>query len=1019
MGEAGADCRFVAVVGPSGSGKSSLVRAGLVPALRAGALPGSEGWFVVEMVPGAQPFEELAAGVERIAVDPRPGLRERIEGDDEGLLRAAGEILPSDGSELLLVIDQFEEVFSLVEDEDERARFLDAVVAVVDDPRSRVRVVVTLRADFYDRPLLYSGFGDLLARRTYAVTPLSGDELERAVSGPAEAVGVRIEPGLLTEIVAEVRGRPGTLPLLQYALTELFEGRRDSALTLQAYREVGGASGALARRAEALYGRLNERGREAARQLFLRLVAVGEDGQENTRRRVLRSELASLEVDRGAIDGVIDAFGARRLLSFDRDEHTRGPTVEVAHEALLVEWGRLRDWLEASREELRLSARVTAATREWEEAARSGDYLLTGSRLGQAAEAMERASIRLTQPEREYLEASMARREAERRLERARQAREVRLERRAMSRLRAMVSVLAIATLIASGLTVVAVSRSREAVRLRDEATVAGLTGAALSNLRTDPDLSLLLTLHAVSRSASLGEPVPAATVEALHWAIQESGIQYPTTEARSVAVVGPLGVRGVFDLPIGELVDLARAHVGRALSSAECAQYLRTATCPSLPGRFPADLSAEPVRALSTGGARPLAGTRVTLANPSEEQAWRERFLEDVAAFTERTGIEIRLVGTAGFHHPAGESLVVRDVPDIGLVPGPGSVVELAREGALMDIGAYVDVDRLRQEQSPYLVSLGTIGADGSWPSDTGRTYAAFFQLNVKSLVWYPVPELRATGHAIPRTWDELVALGDRLRDEGRTPWCFGFESDVADGWPGTDWIEDLLLGGAGPDAYDRWSFHELPFDSPEVRTAFERLGRIVFPEGSLYHSIDGALSTSYAFAQLPMVDREPPACWLYHFPSFGANLLPGGALLRETNVFPFPQVDPRFANAVVGGGDQEVVFTDRPEVREVLRFLLSPEFGTALAARGQEGFISANRRFDVDTYPPFWRQQAETVYAALAVDRFRFDASDLMPPEIGAGAFWKAMMTYLREGPASLDRILAELDAAWPDDG
>ncbi len=386
------DDRFLAVVGPSGSGKSSLVRAGLVPELRAGALPGSAGWFVVEMVPGSHPFEELAEALTRIAVHAEPGLAGRLR-DPGGLLRVAGQILPADGSELLLVIDQFEEVFSLVADEAERAAFLDEVVAAVTEPGSRVRVVMTLRADFYDRPLQYRGFGELLAARTHAVTPLSLEELERAVSGPVEAVGARIEPGLVTEIVAECAGRPGALPLLQFALTEVFEGRTGADLTLEAFHRVGGVSGALARSAESRYAGLDSSARAAARQLFLRLVAVGEDGSERTRRRVLRAELATLDVDPTAMDTATLAFGSRRLLTFDRDPVTRGPTVEIAHEALLREWARLRDWIDQSQEEIRVQARLALAATDWSDAGRSEDYLLSGDRLTQAEEAVRGGSI--------------------------------------------------------------------------------------------------------------------------------------------------------------------------------------------------------------------------------------------------------------------------------------------------------------------------------------------------------------------------------------------------------------------------------------------------------------------------------------------------------------------------------------------------------------------------------------------------------------------------------------------------
>ncbi|HJQ75470.1 MAG TPA: AAA family ATPase, partial [Gaiellaceae bacterium] len=277
--------RFLAVVGPSGSGKSSVVRAGLVPRLREGALPGSERWHVVEMFPGGYPLEELEAALLRTADSAPAGLLEQLEQDERGLLRAVKRLLADDESELVLVVDQLEEVFTLVEDEARRTQFLALLERAVGDPHARLRVVVTLRADFYDRPLLYSGFAELLRDYVEALVPLKPEEFERAIAGPAERVGARFEPGLLAELVADVSDEPGALPLLQYALTELYERREGSTLTQAAYRAIGGISGALAGRAEEIYAGLGEPAQEAARQLFLRLVTLGE-GAEDTRRRV-------------------------------------------------------------------------------------------------------------------------------------------------------------------------------------------------------------------------------------------------------------------------------------------------------------------------------------------------------------------------------------------------------------------------------------------------------------------------------------------------------------------------------------------------------------------------------------------------------------------------------------------------------------------------------------------------------------------------------------------------------------
>ena len=994
--------RFLAVVGPSGSGKSSVVRAGLVPALRRGAIPGSERWYVIEVLPGRHPLREIEAALLGVAVEPPPSLMEVLEQDELGLVRSVDRVLPEPGAELVIVVDQLEEVFTLVDDEHERSHLLASLRAAAFEPESHVRVVTTLRADFYDVPLSVPGFGDLLAARTEAITPMRPEELERAIVAPADRAGLVVEPRLLAEMIAEVADRPGALPLLQYALTELAEGAKDGVLSLDAYRRIGRVSGALARRAEQLFEPLNETAQDACQQLFLRLVTLGE-GAEDTRRRVRRSELLTL-ADARAMDGVIETYGRHRLLSFDRDPDTREPTVEIAHEALLREWARLRAWIDEARDDLRQRARISFAMSEWVQADRSFDYLMTGIRLAQAEEATARDTIRPTETEREYLDASLARRDAEVAAEHKRHAREIQLERRAQTRLRGLVAVLAAGLLVAASLTAVAVNRSREADRRTVESIVGGLTSTSIASLGSDPELSLVLALNAIDAVPS-GEPVPAATVEALHWAIQESGIQYPVVDGPVAVVPGPGGYRGVFDLPVSDLANLALPYIDRDATARACERFFAEASaCSGLPDRFAQGIPSVPLNATSTD--RSLARTSVSFGGVADEGLARE--LEQLS---EATGIDIQVSG------PNFDQLV-NDPPDIEFVAQPGWVASQASEGRLMNLGTYLDMDQLASDYSPYLLSLGTVAPDGSWPAEQGNLYGLPVNLSLKSLIWYPVPEFRRAGYAIPETWNELVALTDRMVADGRTPWCMGLESGTADGWPATDWVENLLLGEAGPSIYDRWTFHEMPFDHRAVRRAFERFGQIAFGDRNLAVGTHGAVVSEWGLAQLPMVESDPPQCWLYHFPSFASLTLPPGSVGRTTDAFPFPSLNPTNGDAVLGGMQTALVLADRPEVREVVRFLAAPGFGQDWFAAG-DGSFSANNRFDASAYAPPWRRQAQELRAALAADTFRLDGGDLMPPKVGTGPFWNAMLRYLEKGPGSLDGILADLEAAWPDDG
>ncbi len=487
MAEPGASARFLCIVGPSGSGKSSVVKAGLVPALRRGVIAGSELWYIVEMMPGPHPLRELDTALLSVATSPQPTLVEELERDDLGLLRAVDRVLPDPSAELVIVVDQLEEVFTLVDDQVERARFLEAIVAAATHRMSRVRIVSTLRADFFDQPLSVRGFGDLLAARTEAITPMSPEELERAISGPAECVGLGIEPGLVAAMVADVVDRPGALPLLQYALTELVERDEVSSLSLESYRSIGGVSGALARRAERLYGAMDEPGRDACRQLFLRLVTLGE-GTEDTRRRVRRSEIPAMD---GATDGVIESFGRHRLLSFDRDALSREPTVEIAHEALLRQWPRLEDWLGEDAEARALRGHLIDAARQWDAGGRDDSELYRGARLAGALDFSSRDGRHLNELERSFVALS---REAS-----ERETRRIRRTNRRLRGLLGAVALFLVVALIAAGIALVQGGHARRS------ATVAlSQSLGAQAIAETQLDTALLLAEEGVNLDDSL-----------------------------------------------------------------------------------------------------------------------------------------------------------------------------------------------------------------------------------------------------------------------------------------------------------------------------------------------------------------------------------------------------------------------------------------------------------------------------------------------------------------------------------
>ncbi len=430
VGRIAAGARLVTLVGASGSGKSSVVRAGILPALRKGAAPGSDEWTFASMVPGAHPFGELEAALLRAAFDAPDSLDVQLQDGTAGLLRATLRVLPDETSRLLLIVDQFEELFLLVADEAVRRRFLANIVTAVDDAHGRLTIVLTLRADCYHHPLDHAEFAARLGSSIVNVVALAPDELEAAAEGPAARRGATLERALVAELLTDVIGEPGALPIFQYALTELFDHRDGDVLTVAAYRAMGGVRGALGRRADDLYDALSVDQRAATKQLFLRLVTIGEHDDWG-RRRVPAAELVSMDVDTVTMEVVISQFGQHRFLAFDRDLVTGAPTVEVAHEALLREWALLQGWIETGRHDVKRNASLRAAMTEWEQSGRDDDYLLTGNRLAEYDRWSRETSMRLTTLERDYLDASQARRDAELASERARAVQDAKLHRRA------------------------------------------------------------------------------------------------------------------------------------------------------------------------------------------------------------------------------------------------------------------------------------------------------------------------------------------------------------------------------------------------------------------------------------------------------------------------------------------------------------------------------------------------------------------------------------------------------------
>ena len=452
---------FLGIVGPSGSGKSSVLRAGLLPALAGGVLPGSGGWRRLLMRPGERPMEELRRVLVSGAKDP---------------LSEALDTLPVD-SRLLLAVDQLEELFTACRSDDERAAFADTLARAAADPKGRAAVVVALRADFYGRFAAYQGFAELLGANHVLVGQMQASELRRVVELPADRVGLRVEPELADALVDDVEGEPGALPLLSTALLELWQKRHDDTLTLAAYRESGGVHGAVARLAEGTYACIPDGRKQLVRTIMLRLVGEGE-GDTPVRRRV---PLAELDLERN--DDVADVLAK---LADSRLVTVGEGSVEVAHEALLREWPRLCEWIEEDTEGRRLRRHITQAATEWDAAGRDQGELYRGARLATALDWTADHALEVNQLEREFVTES---REAS--------EKETKRVRRTNRRLRGLLAGVAVLLAAAVAGGIFAAIQRTEAREAETGQFVQRLGAQAL--VEDDLDLSLLLARQAVA----------------------------------------------------------------------------------------------------------------------------------------------------------------------------------------------------------------------------------------------------------------------------------------------------------------------------------------------------------------------------------------------------------------------------------------------------------------------------------------------------------------------------------------
>lgn len=588
------------VIGASGSGKSSLVRAGLIPALRRGApLPdgtappeGSRDWPIHVITPTAHPLEALAMTLTRDleSVTAAATLMDDLSSDPRSLSLFLARENPK--GHTLLVVDQFEELFTLCRDDFEREAFIDNLLEATSPETGggRVTVVVALRADFYAHLAQYPELRDAAANQQEYIGPMTAEELRRAIQEPARRAGWSFDAGLVDLILRDVGDEPGALPLLSHALLETWKRRAGRALTVRGYADAGGVRGAIAHTAETVYQTLSPDEQALARDIFLRLTEPGE-GTEDTCRRASIDELTSRAGKAGSVRAVLNRLAEARLVTLSEE------SAEVAHEALIREWPTLREWLDQDREGLRLHRRLNEAARDWEMLERDPGALYRGTPLAQAADWAALRPAALNESELTFLAASL---EAEQREERERvagQQRELEAARklaeaerqraedgaRSSALLRLRSRIITVVGTAALALAVIALVSGARAEGERRLAVSRELSIAALNNLEVDPERSILLALQALEQSDT------TEARDALHRAVQASRVRLslrhdgPVEDAayspdgKRIATASDDGFVRVWDAASG--AELLRLETGPAAGVAFSPDGIRLAT--------------------------------------------------------------------------------------------------------------------------------------------------------------------------------------------------------------------------------------------------------------------------------------------------------------------------------------------------------------------------------------------------------------------------------------------------------
>jgi alpha-glucoside transport system substrate-binding protein len=383
------------------------------------------------------------------------------------------------------------------------------------------------------------------------------------------------------------------------------------------------------------------------------------------------------------------------------------------------------------------------------------------------------------------------------------------------------------------------------------------------------------------------------------------------------------------------------------------------------------------------------------------------EGFEASLEQFEKDTGIAVEYVPDQNFDTTIKQRVNSGQAPDIGIFPQPGGLLELAEQGDIQPIDTFLDVDAIEKTLVPGILDVARMN---------GRFYGAPMRMAIKSLVWYPKKAYEKAGY--PTEFKSLQQMDQAMQDikgDGIAPWCMGWFSDQATGWVGTDWIEEYVLRLHGPDVYDQWVDHDIPFDDPRIVEAFDAFGELVKGQGNVYGGVRGVLNTPFGESNVPMF-KTPPKCVWERQGSFVTGFYPSNIaenLDEEVGLFVFPPSEGGYdGQPILGGGDVAASFNgDDEDTQKVMEFITSDQFGAEWAQAG--GWLSPHQTFDPKNYADEITRSVAQI--AVEADVFRFDASDLMPKEVGSGEFWRSMVAWLQDDVSS-EEAAAKIDSAWP---